>query len=384
MIMKFLSVISGPLRWRSLLVAAVLFAAACSSSDSELEPYLRVYPTSLLYDPEAPDANVVTVESNGVWIVTAGEPAPETDRKTGSGDGLILLTGAPEGRSTFTVSMGEAVVEVSVTRFGSPDPDPNPDPDPDPDPNPGKALFGKSWAEMPAELVKSGDYYYTYHMRPDASKIRNYTVCYSKDLMCPVWVAAPMHSSYKGSSGRTDAYGQDPTLGCTQAGKWSGYTRGHMLGSSDRTVSRETNRQVFYYSNIAPQMQSGFNTGGGAWNNLEDFTDRQWCADTLYQVIGCYWTDKNKKVGSTVIPTHYYKILLRTKKGNTRKSVAQCSADELQCAVFMVEHKSKKGQKPSASIMMSVAELEKMTGFTYFPNVPNAPKGAFNPSDWGL
>ncbi len=397
--MKFLSLISCPLRWRSLLLTAVLFAAACSS-ETETEPYLRVYPTSVIYDPESPDMNVVTVESNDLWNIAQGDPAPQTDRKSGSGDGLIHLTGAPEGRSFFTVSSGTAEYTVTVTRFGGdepnpdpdpdpdptpdPDPDPDPDPEPEPDPNPGTALFGKSWAEMPAELVKTGDYYYTYHMRADAGTIRNYTVCYSKKRMSPVWVAAPMHSSYKGSAKRTDAYGQDPTLGFTQAGKWSGYTRGHMLGSSDRTVSRETNKQVFYYSNIAPQMQSGFNTGGGAWNNLEDFTDGQWCADTLYQVIGCYWENENKKVGSTVIPTHYYKILLRTKKGNTRKSVAQCSADELKCAVFMVEHKSQKGLKPNASMMMSVSDLEKKTGFTYFPNVPHAPKNTFNPSDWGL
>ena len=33
---------------------------------------------------------------------------------------------------------------------------------------------------------------------------------------------------------------------------------------------------------------------------------------------------------------------------------------------------------------MSVSDLEKITGFTYFPNVPNAPKGSFSASDWGL
>ena len=41
-----------------------------------------------------------------------------------------------------------------------------------------------------------------------------------------------------------------------------------MLGSSDRTVSQATNDQVFYKSNIGPQLQNGFNTGGGVWNNL--------------------------------------------------------------------------------------------------------------------
>ena len=34
--------------------------------------------------------------------------------------------------------------------------------------------------------------------------------------------------------------------------------------------------------------------------------------------------------------------------------------------------------------MMSVADLERITGFTYFVNVPNAPKSTAIASDWGL
>lgn len=43
-----------------------------------------------------------------------------------------------------------------------------------------------------------------------------------------------------------------------------------------------------------------------------------------------------------------------------------------------------KGHKPQAKDMMSVAEIERLTGFTFFANVPNAPKDTYNPSDWGL
>ena len=33
---------------------------------------------------------------------------------------------------------------------------------------------------------------------------------------------------------------------------------------------------------------------------------------------------------------------------------------------------------------MSVSELEQLTGLTFFPNVPNAPKAAYDPSDWNV
>ena len=44
----------------------------------------------------------------------------------------------------------------------------------------------------------------------------------------------------------------------------------------------------------------------------------------------------------------------------------------------------RQGHEPQAKDMMSVAEIERLTGFTFFANVPNAPKDTYNPSDWGL
>ena len=80
----------------------------------------------------------------------------------------------------------------------------------------------------------------------------------------------------------------------------------------------------------------------------------------------------------------FYYLLLRTKNGNTKKSVMDCAASDLKCAAFVLRHNMDKGHKPQAKDMMSVAEIERLTGFTFFANVPNAPKDTYNPSDWGL
>ncbi|MBQ3723525.1 MAG: DNA/RNA non-specific endonuclease [Bacteroidales bacterium] len=264
---------------------------------------------------------------------------------------------------------------------------------------------GRGWFELPAQkdVDHNGidddnpDYYYSWTMRADASSIRNFSACYSKSMKHPVWVAAPMHTSYTGSSGRNDSYKNDPAISCEQTGKFDGYTRGHMLGSSDRTVSKPTNRQVFYYSNIGAQLQSGFNTGGGAWNNLESLVDEQWCADTLYQVIGCIFETFTDRYGTTVakktgsgsagtfqVPTAWYKVLLRTKNGSTGKRVDECTSDELKCVGFILTHRSNAGHKPSSQDMYSVSYIESLTGLTFFPNVPDAPKDSYKASDWGL
>jgi len=79
-----------------------------------------------------------------------------------------------------------------------------------------------------------------------------------------------------------------------------------------------------------------------------------------------------------------YMALLRTKGGRTGKSVKNCSASELQCVAFVMRHTMEKGHEPEARDLISIAELERITGFTYFPNVPNAPKSTFKASDWDL
>ena len=168
-----------------------------------------------------------------------------------------------------------------------------------------------------------------------------------------------------------------------------------MLGSAERLSTTATNKQVFYYTNIAPQYSGTFNTGGGAWNNLEDHIDGLVCSDTLYVVIGCYFKDFSRNGASATPskisyggrtdvtrPTMFYYALLRTKKGTSGKRVQDCSASELQCAAFTICHEMAKGHKPEAADMMSISELEKLTGITYFPNVKNAPKSTYNANDW--
>lgn len=281
------------------------------------------------------------------------------------------------------------------------------------------SVYRTGWAELPYTYEKKlGSYtvssknstlYYAHHLCPDVNnaqndgKARNYTVCFSSEHHCPMWVAAPRHKKYESGQGRSEAYKADPAIPANiqyaKKSADSGCNNGHMLGSAERTVTSATNAQVFYFSNIAPQDMTTFNTGGGAWNNLEDWVDKQVCQDTTYVVIGAYFDKFEDKRGSATAnpkkisfggredvswPTMFYYILLRTKSGSSGKSVMDCSESELKCAAFVRSHNCPKGADVSSKDMMSVADLEDLTGFTFFANVPNAPKDSCNPSDWGL
>lgn len=262
------------------------------------------------------------------------------------------------------------------------------------------------WAELPAERNQK-ELYYAYHLieeEDSADKRRNYAVCFNSDKHCPVWVAAAMHPSFTGDTKRIDSYQYDPQLPVNiqpqlKRSYGEDYSRGHLLGSAERNTSRAANIQTFYVTNIAPQIRIGFNSAGGAWNNLESFVDKQICADTLYVVTGCIFSEFSDTDGSVIapttttnrndekqigVPTAYYKALLRTRKGDSGKSVTKCKASELKCAAFIVGHRTAKGRKPSAKEMLTIEELEQLTGEKFFINVKHAPKQSAEPSDWGL
>ena len=335
-----------------------------------------------------------------------------------------ISTGGNGGGTTPEGPGTDQPVDPDPTPDPNPEPDPEPDPDPDqpgdediPTPVPGQS--GKyGWYELPViDYSQSGSYlidsndkdlYYAHHMcaggekGPGGKTARNYTVCFSAEHHCPVWVAAPRHKMYENGDAGRGSYSKDPSIpsniqySSTNTG--GGCNKGHMLGSAERQSSKATNKQVFYYSNIAPQYTDTFNTGGGGWNTLEDWVDGQVCSDTLYVVIGAYfdkYTDRRGYTDSPATisyggrndvsrPTMFYYILMRTKNGSSGKALKDCTASEIKCAAFVRSHKTPKGVSVSEKDMMSVSDLEEITGFTYFPNVPQAPKTTYKASDWGL
>ena len=298
-----------------------------------------------------------------------------------------------------------AIVELSPTEQSVPQAAPSTSDKPSTSNEPKEAAApAKSqylgWAELPTAKA-SDEQYITSHMCDE--QMRNYTVCYSSRHHSPLWVAYPLHRAYEGEVKRVDNYGYDPTLPIDIQLRlnrsYGEYTRGHILGSAERNASREMNNQTFYVTNIAPQIQQGFNSASGAWNNLERFVDKQVCADTLYVVTGAIYdtftdsdgtvieprttTNKNdqKQVG---VPTAFYKALLRTKAGNSGRSVGECKGEELKCAAFIVGHRPVSGRKPTVKEMISIDELERLTGVDFFTNVPNAPEGKAVAAEWGL
>ena len=265
--------------------------------------------------------------------------------------------------------------------------------------------FSREWAELPVCKNENGYIFNShYGMLGIKSNARNYTYCFDPSVRASLWVAYPLHKSYMTGDGNRNnsEFGYDPTVSSAMQAdlsrSYSGrYDRGHQLPAADRKCSQQMMDQTFYATNMTPQ-QSNFNQN--KWGVLEGRVRNMVCSDTLYVVTGAYFdgqhdlsinsqtTDRSGNVCPT--PTYYYKALLRTKKGNTGKTINEISdANQLRAIAFWLEHADTGNDTNiTAADCISIAELEKRTGFTFFPMIDDAieaeVKRAAVPSEWGV
>lgn len=249
------------------------------------------------------------------------------------------------------------------------------------------------WAELPAydtSVTEISHFITDIAKTVDGYDVRNFALGYDKQKKAALWAAYPLHESYYNPDGASTerSYSADPTIGTTEqmvGGVSAPYNRGHQIPNADRKVSNLANKQISYFSNMTPQ-NSNFNSG--VWGTLEGKVRNNVCADTLYVVTGCYFDSGYTKTidnggNECPVPTHYYKVLLRTRSGTSGKSVSNCMASELQCIGFWYVHAESSGQT-AAECATSVTDIEQKTGITFFANVPSAPKESYSSADWSL
>ncbi len=215
-------------------------------------------------------------------------------------------------------------------------------------------------------------------------RTRNYTVLYDRSKYAPLWVAYAMHSYTwkKILSGQTGGWIDDPAINLTQQSGLDnastvGYSKGHMVSSNERQTTSEQNAQTFYNSNMAPQWQNGFNSG--VWSTLEQkiVDNSPSGSDTLYVVTGVLydsdWNTTNDKPTTlrcgnlnVPIPSHFYKCLMK------------CSFDSygiMTAAIgiaYLFTNESHTGAHYyDSNFVTTIDEIETLTGFEFFPNVPS-------------
>ena len=133
-----------------------------------------------------------------------------------------------------------------------------------------------------------------------------YALDYNDQNGEPNWVSWDLTSADIGSSGR-GTFQQDTTLPAgfyqvqTTDYSGSGYDRGHMCPSADRTITVADNEQLFYMSNMIPQAPDN---NQGVWANFEEY-----CRDQATAGNELLITSGPSLFGGTRIPSEQLPFL---------------------------------------------------------------------------
>lgn len=201
-----------------------------------------------------------------------------------------------------------------------------------------------------------------------------YVLSYNRYTACANWVAWNMNASWVGSAARQDDFRADPLIpsGYPVVSETeysgSGYDRGHLCPSADRTASVEDNSATFFMSNMIPQKP---NLNRYLWESLEEY-----CRVTLSQgenrelyilAGGIYqnpWATVNN-AGKIGIPTHTWKIIVVLDRG---QGLAHVTTSTRVIAVKMQQDVVSPYNWREHRV--TVDQLEAETGYNFLNLVP--------------
>ncbi|MDO9275673.1 MAG: DNA/RNA non-specific endonuclease [Lutibacter sp.] len=189
-----------------------------------------------------------------------------------------------------------------------------------------------------------------------------YSLSYNEKYEQAEWVAYELtQKQLSGIPIKRPYFENDPKVTTQSAHyknfKKSGYNKGHLCPAGDRKFSVEAYHETFFTSNISPQT---YEFNGGVWNRLEEKV-RYWAQkyQKLYIVTGGVLTPHLKTIGTekVAVPQYFYKIILDYHGAET-KAIA-----------FLMPHE--KSDKGLYQFVVSIDEIEMLTGIDFFPELPD-------------
>lgn len=206
-----------------------------------------------------------------------------------------------------------------------------------------------------------------------------YSLSYNEAHEQAEWVAYELKKSQLSNTNFKRPYFEVDEMVKTGAAHWrnykgSGYDRGHLCPAADRKFSKQAHDETFLTSNISPQ-QHDFNAG--VWNRLEQKV-RYWASkyNGVFVVTGGVLKGDMKTIGSenVSVPNQFYKVLIDNNTGST-KMIA-----------FLIPHQD--SNKPLYEFVVSVDEVENLTGIDFFPELEDAIENKLEASSsykgWGF
>lgn len=199
-----------------------------------------------------------------------------------------------------------------------------------------------------------------------------YALSYNPQRNVPNWVSWNLNSDWYGDVPRYSGnFITDTTL---PAGMYrvkhsdytnSGFDRGHMVRSEERTRTADDNKSTFYLTNILPQRPD---LNQGVWLDMEYWCESM-CKDSsaeLYVVAGGIYSTTTTIGNGVAVPDSCWKIVVVLPKGGKLANVSTSTRVE---AVIMPNIQGVRSHK-WRQYKRTVREIERATGYDFLRHVP--------------
>ncbi len=214
----------------------------------------------------------------------------------------------------------------------------------------------------------------------DAANQRNYllkrpqyALDYNNTTRSPNWVSWHLSTADLGTSGRGD-FSVDPNLPSTYYSvqttdySGSGFDRGHVCPSGDRTITVADNQVTFYMSNMVPQTPDH---NQGVWASFENYCRSLASAgNELLLISGPGGATGTTLASGVAVPGFVWKIALvvPTGPGSTLSRINAAT----RVIAIKVPNIAGIRSNPWQQYLTSAGQLETDTGYTFFSELPSA------------
>lgn len=208
---------------------------------------------------------------------------------------------------------------------------------------------------------------------------KQYALSYNNTKLTANWVSWHLSTAWIGTVNRQDDFRADITLPSTWYSvsssdfSGSGFDRGHLCPSADRTVTVSDNSSTFLMTNMIPQAP---NNNQKVWADFESYCRTLASKGyELYIIAGPYGEGGSgskgdlSKIGShgIVVPQYTWKVVLVLLNGND--DVNRVSKTTRTIGIWMPNNQTV-SSLPWYKYRVSVDFIEGKTGFDFFSSVP--------------
>lgn len=211
-----------------------------------------------------------------------------------------------------------------------------------------------------------------------------YVLSYNKVKGVPNWVSWNLNATQFGTAPRSSNFNADPLLPAdfyhvvTSDYTGSGYSRGHMVTSEERTATVTDNESTFFLTNIMPQQQD---LNGGPWlgfeTYLQDLAQKE--NKEMYIIAGGIFFDDYttlKNEGKVAIPSYTWKIAVIMNSGQGLADVR--SVNDLQVITVIMPNVAGIQNIPWQTFKCTVATVDFYTGYKFLDKLPDDIKRVVN------